>query len=71
MISADHAILSLYQATQGVYQQQVYSTVAREFIADPMLKPQSKKFMPDPLLKSQAKEFKPDTTFDVESQFNK
>lgn len=70
MISADDAILSLYQATQGVYQQRVYSTVAREFIPDPILKPQAKKFIPDPILKSQAKEFKPDTTFDVKSQFN-
>jgi hypothetical protein len=67
MITADDAILSLYQATQGVYQQRVYSTVAREFIPDPMLTPPPIEFKPDLILKSPPMEFKPSTIFDVKS----
>ena len=52
MITADDAMLSLYQAAQGVYQQRFYSTVVREFTLDAMLiKPRS--------------EFQLDTTFMV------
>ena len=67
MITADDAILSLYQATQGVYQQRVYSTVVREFIPDPMLTPPPIEFKPDLILKSLPMEFKPSTIFDVKS----
>jgi hypothetical protein len=71
MVNVNDAILSLYQATQGVYQQQVYSTVAREFTPDSMLTPPPMEFKPDLILKSPPMEFKPSTIFAVEYQYNK
>jgi len=50
MISADDAMIPLYQEAQGVYQQRFYSTVVRGFTPDPML------------IKTRS-EFKLDTTF--------
>ena len=52
MITADQAMIPLYQAAQGVYQQQFYSTVTRKFTLDKMLI-------------NPVKEFKLDTTFMV------
>ena len=52
MITADEAMIPLYQAAQGVYQQRFYSTVTR-------------KFTPDEMLINPPKEFKLDTTFVV------
>ena len=50
MITADDAMLFLYQAAQGVYQQRFYSTVTRKFTLDHMLI-------------NPPKDFKLDTTF--------
>ena len=52
MITADEAMIPLYQAAQGVYQQRFYSTVTREFALDRMLI-------------NPVKEFTLDTTFMV------
>ena len=52
MITADEAMIPLYQAAQGVYQQRFYSTVTREFTLDKMLI-------------NPVKEFTLDTTFMV------
>ena len=71
MVNVNDATLSLYQATQGVYQQQVYSTVARKFTPDPMLRSPQMEFKPNLILKSSPMEFKPSTIFAVEYQFNK
>ena len=52
MITADEAMMSLYQQAQGVYQQRFYSTITREFTLNEMLI-------------NPRKEFKLDTTFVV------
>ena len=50
--TADDAMLTLYQASQGVYQQRFYATTTRNFKLNPMLIPQKKEFKLDPLLAS-------------------
>ena len=52
MITADQAMIALYQEAQGDYQQRFYSTTTRKFTLDRMLI-------------NPAKEFKLDTTFVV------
>ena len=52
--TADDAMLTLYQASQGVYQQRFYATTTRDFKLNPMLIPQKKEFKLDPLLASPA-----------------
>ena len=52
MITADDAMIFLYQEAQGNYQQRFYSTTTREFT-------------PDEMLINPAKEFTLDTTFMV------
>jgi hypothetical protein len=52
MISADDAMIFLYQQAQGDYQQRFYSTTTREFTLDTMLI-------------NPPKEFELDTTFVV------
>ena len=52
MITADEAMIPLYQEAQGVYQQRFYSTITREFTLDKMLI-------------NPVKEFRLDTTFMV------
>jgi hypothetical protein len=52
MITADDAMIFLYQAAQGSYQQRFYSTTTRRFTLDHMLI-------------NPRKEFKLDTTFMV------
>ena len=49
MISANDAMIFLYQAAQGGYQTSPYATTTRQFKPDPMLAPQVKEFKPDPL----------------------
>ena len=48
--TADDAMKSLYQASQGVYQQRFYATTTRQFKLDPILTPQVREFKLDPLL---------------------
>ena len=50
MITADDAMLYLYQTTQGVYQTSPYATTTRQFKLNPMLVPQVREFKSDPLL---------------------
>jgi hypothetical protein len=44
MITADDAMIFLYQEAQGDYQQRFYSTTTREFTLDTMLINPPKKF---------------------------
>jgi len=50
MITADDAMIFLYQATQGVYVTRPHATTTRQFKPDPVLVPQVREFKPDPLL---------------------
>ena len=47
MITADDAMIFLYQAAQGPYQQRFYSTITREFALNEMLINPPKEFMLD------------------------
>ena len=47
MITADEAMIPLYQQAQGSYQQRFYSTITREFTLDTMLVNPQKEFTLD------------------------
>ncbi len=47
MITTDEAMMSLYQAAQGPYQQRFYSTITREFALNTMLINPPKEFTLD------------------------
>ena len=47
MITADQAMIPLYQQAQGLYQQRFYSTVTREFTLNAMLINPKKEFQLD------------------------
>lgn len=48
MITADDAMLTLYEQAQGVYQSGPYATTSRQFMPDPW--PKTSEFVPDTLL---------------------
>jgi hypothetical protein len=50
MITADQAMIPLYQAAQGAYVTRPYATTSRQFEPDPVLAPQAREFKLDPLL---------------------
>jgi len=50
MITADQAMIALYQAAQGTYQTGPYATITRQFKLEAILVPQVREFKPDPML---------------------
>jgi hypothetical protein len=50
MITADDAMIFLYQAAQGVYQTSPCATTTRQFKPDALLAPRVQEFKPDPML---------------------
>ena len=50
MITADNAMLTLYELAQGSYVTRPYATTSRQFKIDPVLAPQEQEFKLDLLL---------------------